>query len=418
MTGSSFSFLVAIRHLRYGVAQTLLTIGVVASSVTLIIFLSSLIAGLQERLIENTTGAIPHIVIEQPERMPIPAWEIDSLRREDTLYVGTTMSLEQRLRKIEDWTAWLDRLRQFDTNIIAVSPEVEEQAIMTRGARSKGVSVIGVIPERHNDVVDIQSKLTQGRFFGLNGGEVAIGHQLAGDFDVTLGNKIRLINPEGVSATYTVAGVFDTGFRGVDDSVVFVPLRDAQSLFGLGSAVTSIGLKLERIFEAEELANRLDLQLPYEAESWMEENQSLLAALRGQTQSSRLILIFTTLAAGFGIASILITAVVSKLREIGILKAMGATSRQIIEIFSFESTILAAIGGIIGAAFGSWLSLFVYRLRLVAAPGGERDVFPVIITTELVVGSIFLAIGVGFFASLYPSLRAARVDPIEVIRST
>jgi len=418
MTGSSFSFLVAIRHLRYGVAQTLLTIGVVASSVTLIIFLSSLIAGLQERLIENTTGAIPHIVIEQPERMPIPAWEIDSLRREDTLYVGTTMSLEQRLRKIEDWTAWLDRLRQFDTNIIAVSPEVEEQAIMTRGARSKGVSVIGVIPERHNDVVDIQSKLTQGRFFGLNGGEAAIGYQLAGDFDVTLGNKIRLINPEGVSATYTVAGVFDTGFRGVDDSVVFVPLRDAQSLFGLGSAVTSIGLKLERIFEAEELANRLDLQLPYEAESWMEENQSLLAALRGQTQSSRLILIFTTLAAGFGIASILITAVVSKLREIGILKAMGATSRQIIEIFSFESTILAAIGGIIGAAFGSWLSLFVYRLRLVAAPGGERDVFPVIITTELVVGSIFLAIGVGFFASLYPSLRAARVDPIEVIRST
>jgi len=415
---SSFSLLIAIRHLRYGVAQTLLTIGVVASSVTLVIFLSSLIAGLQKRLIENTTGAIPHIVIKQPERMPIPAWEIDSLQQEDTLYVGTTMSLEQRLRKIEDWTAWLDRLRHFDSNIIAVSPEVEEQAIMTRGARRTGVSVIGIIPERHNDVVDIQSKLIQGRFFGLNGGEAAIGYRLADDFDIVLGNKLRLINSKGVSATYTVAGLFDTGFRGVDDSVVFVPLRDAQSLFGLGSAVTSIGLKLERIFGAEELANRLDLQLPYEAESWMEENQSLLAALRGQTQSSRLILIFTTLAAGFGIASILITAVVSKLREIGILKAMGATSRQIIEIFSLESTILAAIGGLIGAAFGSWLSLFVYRLRLAAAPGGERDVFPVIITTELVVGSILLAIGVGFFAALYPSLKAARVDPIEVIRST
>jgi lipoprotein-releasing system permease protein len=418
MMGSSFSLLIAIRHLRYGVAQTLLTIGVVASSVTLVIFLSSLIAGLQKSLIENTTGAIPHIVIKQPERMPVPAWEIDSVQQEDTLYVGTTMSLEQRLRKIEDWTAWLDRLRHFDSNITAVSPEVEEQAIMTRGARRTGVSVIGIIPERHNDVVDIQSKLIQGRFFGLNGGEAAIGYRLADDFDIALGNKLRLINSEGVSATYTVAGLFDTGFRGVDDSVVFVPLRDAQSLFGLGSAVTSIGLKLERIFEAEELANRLDLQLPYEAESWMEENQSLLAGLRGQTQSSRLILIFTTLATGFGIASILITAVVSKLREIGILKAMGATSRQIIEIFSLESTILAAIGGLIGAAFGSWLSLFVYGLRLAAAPGGKRDVFPVIITTELVVGCILLAIGVGFLASVYPSLKAARVDPIEVIRST
>lgn len=414
----SFPFFIAFRHLRYGVAQTLLTIGVVSMSVTLVIFLTSLIAGLQERLIENTTGAIPHIVIEQPERRPIPAWEIAQLRDEDTVYIGTTLTLEQRLRKIEDWAPWLERLQQFDASIMAVSPEVQEQAIMTRGAKRAGVSVIGVVPERHNDVVDIQSKLTQGDFFGLTGGEAAVGYRLANDFNMSLGDKFRLINSEGGSKTYLVAAIYDTGFRGVDDATVFLPLRDAQSLFGLGSAVTSIGLKLDRIFDAEDLANRLDLQLPYEAESWMESNQSLLAALRAQTQSSRLILVFTVLAAGFGIASILITAVVSKLREIGILKAMGATAQQIVTIFSLESTILATIGGFLGAGFGSWLSFFVYRLRLAAAAGGGRDVFPVIITPELIVGSILLAVGVGFVASLYPSLRAASVDPIEVIRST
>ncbi len=410
-----FSLSVAMRHLLYYKGQTLLTMGVVAVSVTLIIFLGSLIGGLQKRLISSVTGAIPHVVIRQPERQPIAVWEVASGQEE--LYLGERIKLQQQKRKIEDWRLWVERVPSFSENIRAVSPVVESQAFVTRNEKRKAVSVVGMIPERHNGVVDIQSKLVRGRFFGLNGGEAVIGFKLADEFGLSLGDKIRLLSPEGAVGNYTVAGIFDTGFSAVDSGTVYIPLQDAQSLFAVGSAVTTIGIKLTRIFEAEELAQKIALQVPYETNSWMKDNQQLLSGLRAQSQSSNLILVFTTIAAGFGIASIMITSVVTRLREIGILKAIGATNRQILQIFAIEGTLLAFLGAVAGAVQGVALSLFLYSLRTtVSETGRTQEVFPFALTPELVIRAIVIAVVVGLIASLYPAWRAARVNAIEVIR--
>lgn len=411
-----FSLSVAIRHLLYYKGQTLLTMGVVAVSVMLIIFLGALIGGLQKRLISSVTGAIPHVVIRQPEREPIAAWEV-AAAEDGKLYLGARVKLQQQKRKIEDWQTWEQRLPSFSENIRAVSPVVEGQAFVNRNEKRKAVTVVGMFPEKHNEVVDIQSKLVRGRFFGLNGGEAVIGFKLADEFAVDLGDKIRVVSPEGNVASYTVAGIFDTGFNVVDSATVFVPLRDAQSLFGVGNAVTTIGLKLKRIFEAKDLAQQIALQVPYEARSWMEDNQQLLSGLRAQSQSSNLILVFTTIAAGFGIASILITSVVTRLREIGILKAIGATNRQILQIFAIEGTLLAFFGAIAGAIQGIALSLALYSIRTqVSETGRTAEVFPFDLTPDLVIRAIVIAVLVGLAASWYPSWRAARVNAIEVIR--
>ncbi len=410
-----FSLSVALRHLLYYKGQTLLTMGVVAVSVTLIIFLGALIGGLQKRLISSVTGAIPHVVIRQPERQPIAVWEVASGQRE--LYLGERIKLQQQKRKIEDWQVWEQRLPTLSDNITAVSPVVEGQAFLTRNEKRKAINVVGMFPEKHNGVVDVQSKLVRGRFFGLNGGEAAIGFKLAEEFGVTLGDKIRVVSPEGNVASFTVAGIFDTGFNLVDSSTVYVTLRDAQSLFAVGSAVTTIGIKLQRIFEAEDLAQKIALQIPYETNSWMKDNQQLLSGLRAQSQSSNLILVFTTIAAGFGIASIMITSVVTRLREIGILKAIGATNRQILQIFAVEGTLLALFGAIAGAVQGVGLSLLLYRLRTtVSETGRTQEVFPFDLTPELVIRAIVIAVVVGLIASWYPAWRAARVNAIEVIR--
>ncbi|MGC8784944.1 MAG: ABC transporter permease [Armatimonadota bacterium] len=411
-----FSLSVAIRHLLYYKGQTLLTMGVVAVSVTLIIFLGALIGGLQKRLINSVTGAIPHVVIRQPEREPIAAWEV-APARDSVFYLGERVKLQQQKRKIEDWQTWQQRLPSFSENIRAVSPVVEGQAFVNRNEKRKAVTVVGMFPEKHNEVVDIQSKLVRGRFFGLNGGEAVIGFKLADEFALDLGDKIRVVSSEGNVANYTVAGIFDTGFNLVDSQTVFVPLRDAQSLFGVGNAVTTIGLKLRRIFEAKDLAQQIALQVPYETRSWMEDNQQLLSGLRAQSQSSNLILVFTTIAAGFGIASIMITSVVTRLREIGILKAIGATNRQILQIFAIEGTLLAFFGAIAGAIQGIALSLALYSIRTqVSETGRTAGVFPFDLTPDLVIRAIVIAVVVGLAASWYPSWRAARVNAIEVIR--
>lgn len=414
----AFSFRVAIRHLRYGFAQTMLTIGVVALSVTLIIYINSLISGLQIRLISNITGGIAHIVISQPERLPIPAWKLKQ-QTQGKLYVGELERLQQRKRKIEDWRKWVPRLDKFSDQISAVSPVVEGNGFMSRGETREAVAIAGVIPERYNAGVDIQSDLTRGRFLNLNSGEVVIGYQLADDLNLKLGDKVRILSSEDVADTFTIVGIFDTGYQMLDTRTALMTLRDAQSLFQLERAVTSIDIKVRDVFQADEIARQLALQVPYEVKPWTEENRALLSALRSQTQTSRLILVFSVVAAGFGIASILITAVVSKLREIGILKAIGATSKQVIGIFTLESTIMGFLGGIVGIGIGIGASIATYYLRLASTPPElQRAVFKPSLTPGLILGALAISVAIGFLASLYPAVRAARVDPIEVIRST
>ncbi len=411
----SFSTSVAIRQLRYGIAQALLTMGVVGISVTLIIFLGSLIIGLQVFLIRTITGVIPNIVITQPERVPIALWQSERGREPGTVYTGDLPTLEQRQAKIEDWQLWVERLPTLDGEISAVSPQVEDNAILSSGANRKGVLVNGVIPERFNVVVNVQQDIRRGTFLRMQTGDIAIGEPVADDLNVEVGDRVRLTTSTGATSTYTIAGIFKTGAEPVDEGTAYVPLRDAQSLFGLGNAVTSIAIRLRDVFLANDVAERLRKQVPYQVDSWMEQNENLLTALRSQSQSVTLIISFTVLAAGFAIASILITAVTSKLQEIGILRAIGATRKQIIGLFTLQSTLMALLGGILGAGLGIALSVGAYRLRLRGAPSPD-DVFPIALSPQLVLGAIAVALVVGFLASLYPAWRAAKVNPIEVIR--
>ena len=137
--------------------------GVVAISVTLMIFLNALITGLQRRLVNSVSGATAHIIVRQPERMPIAHWDVHQ-QASNTLNIGQTVKLEQRKRKIEDWPVWLPQLQNFDDHIVAVSPVVEGQGVLSRGAKKMAVTVSGVLPEIHNRVVDIESKLIKAVF--------------------------------------------------------------------------------------------------------------------------------------------------------------------------------------------------------------------------------------------------------------
>jgi lipoprotein-releasing system permease protein len=358
-------------------------------------------------------------VVRPAERFPVPAWKLGQGASDQTIFVGETVKLEQRKRKIEDWQVWLRRLEEFDPRVLAVSPVVEGQGILSRGEKRKGVLITGAIPEKYNRVIELQSKLVRGRFFGLNAGEIAIGWKLADEFAVRLGDKVRLVSADDTAGAYTVAGIFDTGFAGLDSSTVLLPLRDAQSLFGLGTAVTSIGLKITDVFGAEELSGRIAQQVPYEARPWTLDNQSLLSGLTAQGQSSNLIVAFTTMAAGMAIAAILVMVVMSKLRELGILKAMGATRAQILSVFAIQGTLLALVGGAIGSATGVGFCLFLGRFRTPAsATGRVVELFPMNLTSGLVVQTLVIAGATGFIASLLPAWRAARINPIEVIRAS
>ena len=142
---------VAFRHLRYSVGQSLLTIGVVGISVLLIIYLRTIIGGTQVRIVQNTTGAIPHITVEPPERTPVGAWQLANLGIDpDTLYVGEVVNLPKARERIEDWRLWMPSLDGADPSVSTVSPIVSGQAFMNRGSRRQSVRIAGTTSWRTN----------------------------------------------------------------------------------------------------------------------------------------------------------------------------------------------------------------------------------------------------------------------------
>jgi lipoprotein-releasing system permease protein len=414
-----FEVSVAQRQLLHNRGQTLLTLGVVATSVTLIIFLATLIGGLQRRIISDTTSMIPHVVISAPERVPLAAWELPGARAPDApLYVGRVVKLEQRLRKIEDWPALVARLRELTpTGVAARVPVAEGQGVVSRESNRKPVTIIGAVPTEFTRVVDLQSNLVAGRYVGLNGGEAVVGYKLAQDLNLRLGDRVRVLSSESVTADFIVAGIVDTGIAVIDRSSLFVPLKDAQSLLNLGTAVTRIGLKLAAVFEADHYREQLERYLPFEINDWMRDNQRVLSGLRAQDDSSNMIITFTVLASGLAVASIMVMSVTRKIHEIGILKAIGAKSRQILVIFALQGLVVCTAGAALGCCIGWALCSALGRIEVtVSATGRTAQLFPVANDPFYYALAAGLAIVTGLLASLYPAWNASRVDPIHVIR--
>lgn len=403
---------IALRHLRSGLRQSALTVGVVAISVLVMVVLGGLIDAMQRRLITSITGAIPHVTVQQGPRTPLAAPVPGG-----ALVVERVVPIENTQRKIEDWQQLVDTLPGRAPGIIGVSPTIDGQGYLTRGERRKAVAITGMLPERHNQLVELAGKLVAGRFFGLSSGEVVLGVRLASDLRLAVGDKIRLSGTADDSVGFTVAGIVDSGFRNLDDGAALVGLRDAQSLFGLGNAVTAIGIKLTGIYDADRVADALSGQVPYEVRSWMRDNQSLLTGLRAQSIFSAMIRLSTVIAAGFSIASILFMSVTSKRREIGILKAIGATRRQIAGIFAIEGTLIGVVGATLGTALGVAIAQWMTTIMILSQYSGRVErMFPIELGAGMLAMPALIAVAIGLLAALYPARQASIVDPIEVIR--
>ena len=420
MIPDRLSWSVAWRSLIRSRRLTALTLVVLSVSVVLVIFLTALIDGLRIDLVEETTGAIAHVVIEPREREPVAVWErrLEESAGEGAVYTGERTTLSRQKKTINDWKRWIGRIEEFDPEIQGVSPSAEGRGFAIRGEKKEPVRLYGVQPRRFDRIVPIQENLLEGRYFDLGPGEIAVGYQLGEEMGVGIGDRLQVTTPEGTGRSMRVVGIFETGFGAVDQSTVLMTLGDGQALYGLGSAVNAIGVELRDVFEADRIARQLARQIPHEVTSWTAENERLLRALEGQQRSSDLIIFFTAVAAAFAVASILIVLVTNKLPEIGILKAMGATRRQVRTVFALQGALLSFVGAGVGAGAGALVVSLLSRVEGPPTAGGRAEpLFPFELGPELIVGTILVATLLGFLASLVPARRASKVDPIEVIRS-
>jgi lipoprotein-releasing system permease protein len=395
------SWRIAYNFLRDGRAQTVLIIVGVAVGAAVIVFITALVDGLQGNIVQRTLGTQAHIVVSSPDLEPLapalPAGTAD---------LRSTDARPQRLRTINNWPGVL-RVLQSLNGVKAASPVVSGPAFAQRGAAVRAVAVYGIVPERYLEVIPVNQSMVRGRF-AVGASQVVIGNRLAQDLGVRVGDKLRLQGASGGSQVFDIAGIFSLGVRDLDQRFVYIGLKPAQALLALPGGVTEIDLTVHDIFAAEAIAGRINRLTGLKSESWMTTNGQLLNALRSQSLSSAMIRFFVALSVAFGIASVLAVSVVQRTREIGILRAMGATRGRILSVFLMEGAAVGFAGSAVGAAAGAGL-VWVFNTYGPA-------LFYVPVALSLVVEAVVLATLAGVAAAAMPALRAARLDPVVAIR--
>lgn len=394
----------ALKFLREYKSQTALTLAAVGVGVAVMVFLSALITGLQDSLIEQTLGTQPHIVIRALDERARPQLEGDAV-------VRRFENPAQRSQSIRQWQRHLRRLKK-DPDVVAVAPLATGAAFALRGNGSRPIVVIGMDAYPFDRIIAVSENLTSGAF-SPNGNEAVIGNQLANDLGVGVGDRIRLTTPEDRSVLVTVRGIFDLGNGKVNETWVLLPLRTGQTLISMPGGANNIYARVGEVFEAETIASRLRSESDLEFQSWMSANQQLLVALRSQSSSSYTIQFFVFLAVAMGIASVLVVSVVQRTREIGILRAMGVSRGVIFRVFLLQGAVIGVFGSLLGCGLGIGLSLFFSSI--VQGPNGTAT-FPMALSPQLLGLAFFFATLTGVGAATLPARRAARLEPVEAIR--
>jgi lipoprotein-releasing system permease protein len=238
---------------------------------------------------------------------------------------------------------------------------VSGAGLASRGTASRSIVVRGVEPERFARIIDVPSKLVAGQW-RLLGAEAVIGKKRAKELGVSVGDTLRVTTADGRADSFQVTGLFDLGTQEVNERWVLVPLRSGQTLLGLMGGVTTLELRVADLFGARALAETLSQRTGLVAESWMTLNAQLLVALQSQSSSRYMIQFFVIIAVALGIASVLVVSVVQKSREIGILKAMGTTTSQVMRVFLIQGAVVGVVGSVLGSTLGSGLALFFTAL--------------------------------------------------------
>jgi lipoprotein-releasing system permease protein len=413
---SRLEAMVALRYLKSRRSSrlvsliTVIAVGGVTVGVMVLVIVLGVMNGLQADLREKILVANPHLRV---------------------------LTYGEGLR-LDDWHRVLDSVRH-TPGVEAAAPFVLTQGLISAGHDyDEGVFVLGIETDTGSSAVTTLARhFTKGdlRFHVTRSdveGGVALGTRLAAKLSAFPGDVITLISPAGSKFNaslgtfvpkfhrYEVTGIFDTGMYIYDDSWVAMPRRSAQQFAGLDTAVTGIEVRLADLWGAKRFGERLEARLgyPFRAVDWQSQNASLFSALRLEKLAMGFIVFLICVVAAFNVVGTLTMVVRDKTREIGILLAMGLRRDAIRRIFLSQGMLIGLTGTALGAVLGLLGGNMVNRGHWVHIDPSVYfvDHLPVHPQAVDVLAVVLASLLVAALAPLYPSIQAARLDPVPAIR--
>lgn len=401
----SLRYLRTKRHGLFAVLTTIIAIGSVALGVAALIITLSVMNGFRADMQEKILGISPHIMLFGTEKESAVSLKLLKLKVEGVAGVESS------------------------------APFIDGQTLAKSPRTTQGIVLRGILPEEEFKVTGVKKTLIAGAWSDLEGKNapqkiIILGRELARNLGVSLGSGVLIFSPtENASMgamgaipkveSYKVGGIFQTGFYIYDANLVMVSLENAQRLMSI-KGVSGLGIKTQNLSRAGRISAKVSdaAGAKYWARSWQSMNRNLFQAMKLEKIVMTLILTMIVLVASFTIISNLILMSIEKTRDIGILRALGASRESIRKIFFMAGTILGVTGTVVGTILGISISVFFKVTQIIPL---QPDVYyidklPILIQWTDVAWVVLGALIITSVSSLYPARQASKVDPVEAIR--
>jgi lipoprotein-releasing system permease protein len=341
---------------------------------------------------------------------------------------------------IRDWRPLMARLAAVP-HVTAVAPGLYGQVLISRGARSGGALIKGIVPADERKVGNLLQSVNEGSAAELApttgpaapGSELApplvIGHELALTLGANVGDTLLVTSPQGELTPlglvpryqrFRVVGIFSSGFYQYDDGYAFMRLTDAQRLFSEPDLVSVISFRIDDLYKAEQVGKTIEAEAGpgFETTNWMEQNRELFRAMKLEQDVTFIVLALIVVVAALNILIALTMMVMEKTRDIAVMMSFGVTAEQVRKIFLLQGLLISAVGTTLGLLLGYVASIVGSHYRFIHLDASVYSIdylpFAPRLVDALVVAGVSL--GMSLLATIYPSSSAASVLPAEALR--
>lgn len=405
---------IALTYLSARKKQTVVASLGVMFGISMFIFMQSLMKGTNDYFEKMSFNSTPHIRLYSENKVADNHLMTNYLNDASVKILTNPKQLAQSQGLTNPYG--LIKLIRNNPEVTAITPQVTANVIYTSGSVQINGNVVGVNIDEEDKMFDMQSNMVSGNLHNLNkvNNGLLIGKGIADKLSLHVGDNITVTSGTGNPTVMKVVGIFATTVKQLDDTRAYANIVQAQTLLGKDrSYVTEIKINIANYNNAPKVAHDLAILTGYKAEDWVLANEQLKAAFKIRAIILNSVIGVILLVAGFGIYNILNMTIYEKIKEIAILKAQGFSSTSVTSIFLQQAIYIGIMGGIVGICVGFSITYMVSRIYIGA---GTLKYLPMSFYIPHYIEAICFGILTTVAAGFFPAKKAAKVDPVTIIR--